>query len=202
MIVADGWWQTFLDSSRWDWHGWVPIGSIATALALGALFVQTAIARGEARREIADRRDDDRRREVALERASTPYLSIEGRSSSGGQYGNVNIRCDVHVDGTGVALGAVFNLHRQLEPGVFDHVNTPEPIRFLRPGMSVPITFECPPDFYEDKPFLIYVDCTFSNSLGRQVAFRVDGHAKPPVGLIFTAPPLYRWPWDEVVKPE
>jgi len=55
------------------------------------------------------RREAERSQREQQEREQTPFLSLEGTGSSGAP-GGISLNANVHVDGTGVAINAGFNL--------------------------------------------------------------------------------------------
>jgi hypothetical protein len=216
-VIGD-WWNAFQGWYVWQWQGWVALGAIGTVGALAALYVQTRRLGQQLKLERGARRDDERERRETLQRANTPYLSIEGALRNSVTFGQtLSITAILHADGNGVAHNIVANIFRRMEPED-QHMNTPQPIRYMRAGgADQRFIFECDMRNVDPKhlgvdaaianlrqdPLSVRVDISFLNQFDQQIQFTQHGKVEVLLAggtntqmFVTTDPPSYKWPCD------
>jgi hypothetical protein len=186
------WWSAFTGWYMWQWPGWAALVAIGTVGSFVVLIRQTRTIARQLQSEIRAREQAQEREQVALQRAHTPYLSVEGNVVSIGQ--DVYVTAKMHADGDGVVHNVISAVSRVTPTGI-DLINSPDAIRYLRGGSEASVQFVIPISYASLLPLDVRMDVSFINQFDQQVSFVQSGRIDKSHFKTLDNP-RYRWPWD------
>lgn len=188
------WWSAFSGWYVWQWPGWAALVAIGTVGSFVILIRQTRTIARQLQSEIRAREQAQGREQVALQRAHTPYLSVEGNVVSIGQ--EMYVTAKMHADGDGVVHNVIAAISK-VTPSGPALINAPDAIRYLRGGSEALVQFVLPISYASLLPLDVRMDVSFINQFDQQVSFVQTGRVGKSQFKTMDAP-RYRWPWDQL----
>jgi hypothetical protein len=185
------WWSAITGWYVWQWPGWAALVAIGTVGSFVVLIRQTRTIARQLQSEVRAREQAQEREQVALQRAHTPYLSVEGDRVEIGE--DIYVAARMHADGDGVVHNVLASVSR-VTPTDIGLINAPDAFRYLRGGREVPFKFVIPISYASILPLDVRMDVSFINQFDQQVSFVQSGRIGKSQFKTLDAP-RYRWPW-------